>query len=337
MKIKTVYIEITNRCNLNCKTCYNRSGLNKTTKEISIEQIKNVISLFSKYGAYRFLFSGGEPTLHSKFYELTELIKKYPNYSFGIVTNGTTNNTHLANLINSSNNCTLQISLDGSSEDENKLTRGAGNFAKAISFAKMIKGNNKNLLKMVISKANYKSVEAFYELALSLNFIPEFAFIYKSGNAIDNWDTNCLTAQEKVQILTLIDKLNSKYSINAFLPKCTMNCTFLSDDNELSICIKTDGSIQPCQSLYDSQYTLSNAFDFNENHFVQNLHKIQNIAKSRLCIDYDCNKCIVNKICGRGCMAEAYNLNADPLKNDGNCEYRKLQFINYDLKRVHNS
>ena len=27
MNIKTVYIEITNRCNLNCRTCYDRSGL----------------------------------------------------------------------------------------------------------------------------------------------------------------------------------------------------------------------------------------------------------------------------------------------------------------------
>lgn len=331
MKIKTVYIEITNMCNLNCKTCYNQSGLNKITKEISVKQIENIILLFSKYGASRFLFSGGEPTIHSQFEQLTQLIRKYPQFLFGMVTNGTTNNSNLVNLVNSLNNFTLQISLDGSSEEENKLTRGSGNFDRVINFARRIKGNSKKLLKMVISKANYKSVESFYKLALSLDFTPEFSFIYKSGNANDKWHEKCLTPQEKIQIITQIKRLNSKYGIDAFLPKCTTNCTFLSDSAELSLCIKVDGSIQPCQSLYESKYSLSNAFLFDENTFVENLRLIQNIARTRFSLDYGCKKCLINKICGKGCMAEASHFNNDPLSNDGNCESRKLQFINCDL------
>ena len=34
MKVKTVYVEITNQCNLNCRTCYNRSGLNRERREL---------------------------------------------------------------------------------------------------------------------------------------------------------------------------------------------------------------------------------------------------------------------------------------------------------------
>lgn len=32
-------------------------------------------------------------------------------------------------------------------------------------------------------------------------------------------------------------------------------------------------------------------------------------------------------------MAMAVNLNGDPLTDDGNCQFRKLQFIEYSLKK----
>ena len=60
MKVATVYIEITNQCNLNCRTCYNRSGLNRQPREISPRQLEeNILPLFTWYGCRRFLFSGG--------------------------------------------------------------------------------------------------------------------------------------------------------------------------------------------------------------------------------------------------------------------------------------
>ena len=46
MNIRTVYVEITNQCNLNCRTCYNRSGLNRTRREISAEELRGVMEVF---------------------------------------------------------------------------------------------------------------------------------------------------------------------------------------------------------------------------------------------------------------------------------------------------
>ena len=136
MTIKTVYIEITNRCNLNCRTCYNRSGLNKCTEEIPVEKIEEIMQTLSRYGANRFLFSGGEPSLHSQFHRLLEMTERYPNASFGFVTNGTNHDKRWIEYLNAHSNVTLQISLDGANEDQNSLTRGNGNFEKAIGFAK---------------------------------------------------------------------------------------------------------------------------------------------------------------------------------------------------------
>ena len=95
MNIKTVCVEITNQCNLNCATCFNRSGLNRNKLELSFDQIENTLNLFLPFGLQRFLISGGEPTLHSEFEKILDLIDKYPKITFGIVTNGTNHNKKL--------------------------------------------------------------------------------------------------------------------------------------------------------------------------------------------------------------------------------------------------
>jgi len=334
MNVKTVYIEITNRCNLNCKTCYNRSGLNRATKELSINDIESIMSIFSKYGAKRFLFSGGEPTLHSDFDALIELIKRRPDLSFGFVTNGSSRNEKFIELLNTRDNITLQISLDGSTEEQNAKTRGEGHFDMAMDFVKMINNQKmRPLLKMVISKSNLSDVESFYRLAVSVGCVPEFAFIYKSGNAVDGWEDKCLSAQEKVKILKLIDSLNLEYGIDAYLPRCTSKCPFAKGAYDMSVCVKTDGSVQPCQALYSNRFTLTNALAFNENEFKTNVSELLCLARKRTTLDFGCGKCMLKSVCGRGCMAEAANLTGDPLGSDDGCLHRKLIFLNYDIKK----
>ncbi len=332
MNIKTVYVEITNQCNLNCATCYNRSGLNSKRKELSLKQIEDIINLFIPYGLQRFLLSGGEPTLHSKFEEILDLVDKYPQITFGVVTNGTNPNKKLLRIINTRKNFKLQISLDGSCEEVNAKTRGAGNFSKAINFAKQVKEPAiRPLLKMVISKQNYLDVESFCSLALSLSFTPELAFIYKSGNGSDGWDNKELSSLQKLKILKLAKHINNEKGADIFLPLCTIKCPLGEGIDDRSVCIKVDGSIQPCQSLYNEKYTVGNALNFDEKIFLNNMNSISALAKQRYSLDFGCQKCMLNSICGRGCMAEAVNLHDNPLADDGNCEYRKQQFINLNL------
>ena len=333
MNVKTVYIEITNRCNLNCHTCYNRSGANRKTQEISVEQIKNIANVFSEYGAKRFLFSGGEPSLHSEFDKLIDWVETRPDLSFGFVTNGSGRNPRFIELLNSSPNVTLQISLDGSCEEQNAKTRGVGHFDMAVEFAKLISNPaQRPLLKMVISQNNIFDVDNFYRLAISIGCIPEFAFIYRSGNAMDDWERKKVSAQDKLKILNKIKALNSEYNTEAFLPRCTSRCPFSKGDEQMSVCIKADGSIQPCQALYSSDYTLGNALNFDLVEVSKKLEHLCYIAHQRTLMDFGCSKCMLNRVCGRGCMAEAVNLTGDPLGDDGGCLFRKLQFLHHDIK-----
>ncbi|MBE6693915.1 MAG: radical SAM protein [Ruminococcaceae bacterium] len=333
MKFKTVYTEITNRCNLNCATCYNRSGLNRLTQEMSLEQIKHIMKLGSDYGATRFLFSGGEPSLHSNFHGLLELIDRYPQFSFGFVTNGTVHDGEWIDFLNSHDNITVQVSLDGADEKSNQLTRGENNFARAVEFVKKLHlPTGKPLLKMVISQGNFYCAEDFYHLALSLGCVPELAFIYKSGNGSDNWDSKALSPQQKLSILRMVKSLNEKHGVEAYLPKCTVRCPYSVDAENMSVCIKVNGDIQPCQTLYSDDFSIGNIFDFNAKEVEKRVEALVSLAKQRLYCDYGCERCMLRSACGKGCMAEAVNNFGDPLASDGNCTFRKLQFLDTYVK-----
>lgn len=334
MRLKTVYTEITNRCNLNCVTCYNRSGHNLHTKEISIEQIEYIMRLCSQYGAQRFLFSGGEPSLHTHFHELLRLLERYPQFEYGFVTNGTVHDQDWIDFLNTHDNITVQVSLDGASEQSNRLTRGANHFDRAVEFVRKLHlRTQKPLLKMVVSQNNIGDVEAFYRLAVSLNCVPEFAYIYKSGNGSDDWESKALSPQQKLSVLRMVKTLNREYALDAYLPKCTVRCPYTNDEVKMSVCIKTNGNIQPCQSLYSDEFTLGNVFAFEENEILARVNALVAIAKERLTKDYDCEKCLLRSGCGKGCMAEAVNNFGDPLAQDGNCLFRKLQFLDLHLSK----
>ena len=101
----------------------------------------------------------------------------------------------------------------------------------------------------------------------------------------------------------------------------------------VSLCIKADGSIQPCQMLYNDEYSIGNIFHFDIGYTAQRVNWLSSIAKKRHETDYDCNRCLLKEGCGKGCMAMAVNLHNDPLADDGDCQFRKMQFIGYSLRR----
>lgn len=330
MNIKTIYIEITNKCNLNCHTCYNRSGLNKSINELSTKSIIQVINQFIPLGLKRVLLSGGEPTLHSEFSKILSLFSEYPNLTFGIVTNGTTNHQELIDTINTSNNLVLQVSLDGANEITNAKTRGDNQFSRVISLLSKIKNQNISpTLKMVVNQNNYHDVENFYILALKYNCIPEFSFIFKSGNAEDNWSNKEINTENKLKALNLIQKLDAKYNIKSYHPLCTYKCPYVDNLDNLSLCIKVDGTIQPCQLLYNNAFSLGNALMFNYIEFEKKLHDLSKTIQNRSHLDWGCQNCILKKACGRGCPAESFLLTGDILKTDNNCLLRKIQFLKH--------
>ena len=90
-------VEITSRCNLNCRHCYNR---NKKAVDMPLKYFKEFYNFANKYNVWTFTVSGGEALLHPQFDEIISYIKKTRhNFRLVLQTNGTLINDEIVNKI----------------------------------------------------------------------------------------------------------------------------------------------------------------------------------------------------------------------------------------------
>lgn len=329
MKIRSAYFEIIDCCNLNCRSCYNRSGIPHKRQEMPLVQFQTMTNrLKNEFGCNRITLSGGEPTLHSQFGEMLAWSLS-EGYELAVVTNGTTMNCELIDAYNSTKSMLLQVSLDGSCEEVNSRTRGIGNFERTMDFLYALKCDaHPPRLRMVVSRLNLDDVGDFYDFAVSMGCTPDFDFISRQGNADEVWETVALTAKEKLSVLRLVDQKNKEYSMEIQIPYCTFNCPLSDPSAELSVLVKTDGSLHPCQQMYDARYCIGNLIrdtaEAIEMRFCDNI--VQRVKEQKQ-TDYGCSRCVVKAHCGRGCYAVADRFGQDARSEVGDCMFRKLQIL----------
>lgn len=331
MTIESVYIEITNRCNLNCRDCYNASGKNTTTVELAPEVLMGFIEeLRNRFGVSFINISGGEPLLHSRFNELLKSMSalsnlEKANVDFNFISNGTVNNPLFFALLETTPHFYAQFSLDGPTEAVNASMRGAGSFDKMMRNLAGRKFYNPPVFKMVINKTNAPYIEDHFHLVHDdLGGKPAYSFVTPHGNAVDNWSEMLLSNKERSDIVLKIHKLFKQYNIEGALPLPTSHCDLTEENGKIGACVKWSGSIQPCQILYDDKFSLGNIHSIDWDALFQNVHAIHSKLKSRLACDYGCSKCAIEGSCGRGCPALAEISNGNLLAGDGDCELRRL-------------
>jgi MoaA/NifB/PqqE/SkfB family radical SAM enzyme len=130
---------LTHRCNLRCKICETWEADPNTGEELTLKELKNVITQIAKWGDINLSFAGGEPLMRMN--DLIECIKHAKRN--GLTTHVTTNGTMIdrkaaEEIVNSGLDC-LQISLDGITEKTNDYIRGRGSFRGAMRAIRHIK------------------------------------------------------------------------------------------------------------------------------------------------------------------------------------------------------
>ena len=92
MKLKSVAIDITYKCNFRCKHCYNSSGEHqRNSKELSDDEILKIVDEICDYYPESICMCGGETLLRVELIcKVAELVNKKSNgkISLNMVTNG---------------------------------------------------------------------------------------------------------------------------------------------------------------------------------------------------------------------------------------------------------
>ncbi len=124
--LRYLLFNITKKCNLACKHCYSgKAG----REEIGIDLFKKAVSQFEEMGGMKLMISGGEPILHSKFWELMKILHSF-DLRIVILSNGTLIDSAVAKKLSGYVD-EVQISIDGIRSHD--ILRGKGSFDRAIA------------------------------------------------------------------------------------------------------------------------------------------------------------------------------------------------------------
>ena len=108
-KLKKIYLEITNGCNLTCDFCIKND---RKTEYITIDDFKLILDKIKDYTDYLYFHVLGEPLLHPNINDLIDIASN--NFKINITTNG-----YLINNIKTNNIRQLNISLHSFSDKYN--------------------------------------------------------------------------------------------------------------------------------------------------------------------------------------------------------------------------
>ena len=107
MRFNKIYVEITNKCNLNCSFC---SQDNLEKRELSLQEFDIILDKIRHYTNTIYLHVKGEPLIHSNFGKILDITKKY-DIKVKITTNGTLLKQRIDTLQKCDNIKQINISL----------------------------------------------------------------------------------------------------------------------------------------------------------------------------------------------------------------------------------
>jgi len=327
INIKSIAIDITTFCNLNCLHCFNRKDA--ALGHMSYDSIIEIIDKFSMYGVSEILISGGEPLIHPDIDRIISIPIFYPNISFTIITNCILLTDEFVLKIESIENLFVQFSIDGSRLEVYEKQRGIGSFNDFFNgFLRLTQSSIKcKPSVIVVSKMNYRDVENIYKLLIDHGLLPSFQFVINVGNAKDNWEHLNLNLAQKMYVINMIKKMNLQYGKEIPIPRPASSCEFSDFRERQTLLVRTDGAIVACQALIN--YPIGNILhddlpDILRGSVMMRFYEIGNRRYITLDTDTLCVNCGIKENCWYGCLGMALN-NNNKYGFDGECAFRKAE------------
>lgn len=256
----TIVIEITRKCNLRCKHCYDNAGKAREN-ELSFDEWNRVIDDFVSEGTENIFITGGEPFVYPDIMSNTLIQWSKKFVSIVVATNGYEISQRIVDLIGGIPNISFQISLDGDEEIHDYIRGQKGTFKKAISSVLLLSQKGFPVtVAMTLNPLNKDKIEEVIKISKTY-MAKEFrvGWTFSHGRAKDkkwDFDENTFT-----RLSDLIIKLVNKYEDEHFtilrgVGKGVENEPFIQGEEDkncgagsLVWSILSDGKVVPCLPL----------------------------------------------------------------------------------------
>lgn len=308
-----IYFILTDRCNLHCRTCCVDA---KTTNEklTASNKMQECLIKVARANPRNLILTGGEPLLIENLPELLYLIRDYYNGRVVLQTNGTLMNKSMATVIRETVN-SVEISLDGASEETVASIRGKGVFAKCIAAIKLLQqvGVNDIITSCVFVRNDPRLVAEYVQLNKALGtkymlraFEPVgrgAKYAAEIGHSfLDYQGTNSLINRTKQEKVALRRTLKARLA-------CGAGSTMLG--------ITWDGYIYPCPNLLKESVRLGHL----DNHNIMEINQAENWDLIINLFNREkhpsCGKCNIRYFCSvcLGERSENFDRNCSSQKN----------------------
>jgi radical SAM protein with 4Fe4S-binding SPASM domain len=321
---KSVFWDITGKCNLRCAHCYNSDKETSNRQEVSFDVARRVLNEMRAFGVENIIFTGGEPFLREDFTEIlvyaAEL--KFPYVS--VATNGTLLRRETALRLKHPN-LYVQVSIDGDRPEVHDRMRGVkGSFEKAMQAITMLQEEGVQVKSnTTVTNLNIDAVPGIIELMGTLKVTCRFQGMVPIGRGRTNAKEIMLSPARMKSVSEYLVRMNLDPGGLSFTLKPAPEETI--DFNGSGACsagyttcaITAAGAVVPCTFFWGMAGANVRHLSFLwiwENSQLLNYFRDIKLGE----IKGHCRECKWFMRCRGGCRAECY-MGGDLFGSNSNC------------------
>lgn len=328
VEIANVTLNVTNRCNLRCRHCYNAPRGEEMSAEELASGLSAAADVLSAHATLILL--GGEPLLDAS--RLDTLVRGVDGtFSAApmLSTNGTLIDREVAEML-AGLGVDVQLSLDGPTATANDPVRGAGSFDRALAGAQELRAAGVPMtLSMVYDAGNLDQLEAYADLALDLGarevrFIPLRLIGRAAGDPGRAPD-------QRLALRALLDLLERRPELRGLLRRdfFTITREVCRRSGPRTSCgigrkvvfVDADGAVYPCPNHRTPELLCGHLSETSLASVVRDSPTMEHIRRTFRVDRYErCGRCPVRPWCAGDCRGESVALHGRVEAPGPHCE-----------------
>ena len=252
---REVSIEITGRCNLRCRHCFNESSP-AHPNELSLERLEVLLNEVQSWGVRSVRITGGEPTVHRGFREVVEACRRR-GIGIGLNTNGIYG-PEMLDYLKTAPIEIFFVSLEGLEANTDAI-RGAGVFRHAVETCRHLKAaGQKVMISFHVGEGNLGDVPGLVALAAELGVDLKVSPLRPVGRALRELPASLIQPANFHAVIRELTRLRRVHPhIRIYTDFDVLDGPPSSDcarDPDRTSCkagrsllnVRSDGSINPC-------------------------------------------------------------------------------------------
>lgn len=207
--------DITNRCNLKCKHCFNQSGddtVHNFAAELTQEELLNVAQQIVRLEPEQCCICGGEPLLNKNVFEIIKILSD-GGILVNMVSNGLLLTAEVALKLKTAGIRNVQISVDGLGCQHDVFRNMEGSFDKAIQAIENLKSCKiEHAVSFCPNQLNFRTFHTYVEYMVQLGcktirMMP----LLPLGRGMKNFEQLLLNSKETFWFVQQVFQAEKKY------------------------------------------------------------------------------------------------------------------------------